>query len=59
MQEVSKSALIAILSRAADKKENFESEFAIKKTSLSVKVSLQFKERDIFIDADGVKWIRA
>lgn len=59
MEEATKSDIGRTIAEALDKRENFEGEFLIKKTQDTVKISLEFKERESFTDKNGVKWVRA
>jgi hypothetical protein len=58
MDEVSKSDLLRKIDWALENKESISQEFLIKKTKDVVSLSIEVKEREFFIDENGIKWVR-
>lgn len=58
MEAVPKSNVMRKVYEAIDKRENLIQEVLLKGTNLVIQVSISFSERDSFVDANGVKWIR-
>lgn len=58
MEHITKSDLFETLGDFFDKRQSFEGEFFIKRGEHSVKIAMEFKERETMIDKNGNKWIR-
>lgn len=54
----SKSEINRAICRAIDLKENLNGEWIERKTGFMIKVQITITERERFIDAKGVKWVR-
>lgn len=59
MEEKTKSNIIGLISKSVNDRKDFKGEYRLKKTTLSVKISIEFKEQETFTDANGIKWVRA
>jgi|WetSurMetagenome_2_1015567.scaffolds.fasta_scaffold257238_3 hypothetical protein len=59
MEPLTKSAIIQQVVWSIDHKEDLDSFCILKKTNVEVHVRISFKEQEVYVDANGVKWVRA
>lgn len=59
MEEMTKTTINKKIWKAIDDRKDIEATFLIKGTDTIVNINILFDERETFVDANGVKWIRA
>lgn len=59
MEALTKSAIMQKVVWAVDHSEALELEALLKKTGKQVTIKIGFKDQEVYIDENGVKWVRA
>jgi hypothetical protein len=59
MEQLSKSAIFEKVRWALNHSENLEVEFILKNTGKQCAVHIIIEEQESYIDAEGIKWVRA
>lgn len=59
MQELTKTFLNKKIWKHIDDRSPIEGDYLLKNTETIVHVNISFTERETFIDANGVKWVKA
>jgi hypothetical protein len=59
MESLSKSQIVAKFAEAIENGEKIDAEFIHKKTGKIIRLLVEVTEPETFIDASGIKWVRA
>lgn len=59
METLPKTKIVRKISKAIEEGSGMTAEFVEKKTGRIVSIAIEVKEQESFVDANGVKWVRA